>query len=166
MPGQGAERRYKDLRKEFAKWLPKWMAHFGVQSSIKIGVQYVNLINRQTVPSFVDKQGSISLDRVITVFARIPGEHECVIPPFNCKATVQLQGRANAYMQIEMNSWASPQFVPGVVVNFSIDADPLDDGCSAESILGLMDWCHQRIIDRFEVVFTEEAKMTFKPEIE
>jgi hypothetical protein len=29
--------------------------------------------------------------------------------------------------------------------------------------MALLDWCHERIVERFEVVFTEKAKQTFEP---
>ncbi len=162
-PTQGAERRYDTLRAEFSRWLPRWLAHFSVESMTRVTAHYVNLVNRHTVPAFVTKEGRLLLDQVVAVFSQIPGEHECLIPPYDCKATLLLQGQDGATLRLNVNDWSSKELGAAVRVDFIVDAPAQNLEASGEKILQLLDWCHERIIERFEVVFTEKAKKTFEP---
>lgn len=65
-------------------------------------MHFVNLINHQTLPAFTENE-CILLDQILTAFAAIPGEHEALIQPYECKATVLLKGREKATLRIEVN---------------------------------------------------------------
>lgn len=165
-PDQGSTRRYGNIRSEFARWLPLWLERFSVESTSKITVHYVNLVNRHTLPSFVTEDGALQLGKVLTVFAGIPGQHEYLIPPFDCKATVQLQGDNKSLLRLIVSDWADPKLSPAVKVDLIVEVQAPKVGASADGILALLDWCHERIIERFEVVFTSAAKATFEPVME
>ncbi len=161
-PTQGESRRYTHLRSEFAKWLPRWMQHFGVETVQRISLHYVNELSRQTVPKFYDKVGNLLLGNVITVFTRIPGDHECLMPPLDCRATVKLPNPPDATLQLTVKDWLNPAVGPAVLLDFVVQV-PVDPAQGAERIIGLLDEAHDHIVKRFELVFTPEAKSSFKP---
>ena len=163
-PEQGSARRYGNLRSEFSRWLPKWIETFSVTSTSKITIHYVNLVNRDTVPLFITKKGELLLDQVLTVFSQIPGKHECLVPPFDCKVTVRLQGDNSSLLRLIVHDWSSdPRLGVAVRVDFVVEIGAPKVGASVEGIVALLDWCHERIVERFEVVFTDKAKKTFEP---
>jgi hypothetical protein len=161
-PDQGLTRRYANLRSEFARWLPLWIEKFSVNSISKITIHYVNLINRLTVPEFVTPKGALLLSEILTVFS-IPGEHEHIVPPFDCKVTVQLRGEHNSLLRLIVSDWPDARLAPAVKLDFVVEVLNPKVGASVEGIMALLDWCHQRIIERFEVVFSEKVKQTFEP---
>ena len=160
-PQQGSERRYRNLRTEFAEWLPKWLNHFSIESPKRVSIEYVNLINHQTLPDFT-QPGRILLDQVLTVFAQIPGDHEALVQPYECKATVLLRGREKATMRIEVKDWSKPEHGVGVRLDLAVVAHIFEGDTNSGALVNVIDWCHDRIIDRFEVVFTPKAKAAFK----
>lgn len=163
-PEQGSDRRYQHLSKEMATWLPRWMQHFSVNATNRITLHYVNALNAATVPDFINAKGELSLNRILAVFSQIPGEHECLVPPFDCKATVRLIGRENANLGIEVSDWPNPQHGVAVRVDLRVDiqTDPRQNVGPTE-VLSLIDWAHDRIVDRFEVIFTDQARASFDP---
>ncbi len=161
-PSQGERRRYAHVRDEFARWLSMWIQHFSVGSLQKVTAHYVNLVGRPTMPDFVGRDGQLLLGDALTVFTNIPGEHECLMAPFDCKATVGLQGHDGATLRLAVNDWSNDRYGPAVRVDFVVSV-PASGTASSSHILSLLDWCHERIIDRFEVVFTDKAKQSFEP---
>ncbi len=161
-PAQGQSRRYTHLYEEFAKWLPRWLQHFGVEKVHRITLHYVNALSNQTVPSFYDKAGNLLLGKVITVFARIPGEHERLIPPLDCTATVKLPSPPDSTLQLTVKDFLHADLGRVVLLDFVVQI-PVDSAAGAERIMGLLDQAHEHIVKRFELVFTEEAKSSFNP---
>jgi hypothetical protein len=54
---------------------------------------------------------------------------------------------------------------PAVNINFVVNVR-LDAGqSSVEKIAELLDWAHDRIVDRFDLVFSQKAKSSFQPVI-
>jgi len=141
-PDQGLTRRYGNLRSEFGRWLPRWIENFSVESASKIAAHYVNLVNRHTVPKFVTEKGELLLGDVLTVFSRIPGQHEYLVAPFDCKATVQLQGDNKSLLRLTVSDWPDPGLAPAVRVDFIVEVLAPKVGASAEGIMALLDWCH------------------------
>jgi hypothetical protein len=161
-PDQGLTRRYANIRSEFARWLPLWIETFSVKSTSKITVHYVNIINQATVPKFVTQKGELLLSEILTAFS-IPGEHEHIVPPFDCKVTVRLRGEHNSLLRLTVSDWPDARPAPAVRLDFVVEVLDPKVGASVEGIMVLLDWCHQRIVERFEVVFSEKVKRTFEP---
>ncbi len=161
-PVQGTERRYRNLRTEFSEWLPKWLNHFAVEAPNSVSMHYVNLINHQTLPAFTTGD-RIFLDQILTAFAQIPGEHEALIQPYECKATLLLKGREKATLRIEVNDWSTAQHGVAVRLDFFVRAAIFEGERNSDALVNVLDWCHDRIIERFEVVFTEKARAAFQP---
>jgi hypothetical protein len=93
---EGANRRYQHLRNEYGKWLPRWMEHFEVKELTSLNLHYVNLLNHETVPEFFSPDGGLLLNKLLTMFSSVPGEHECIIQPYDCRVSVKLRDRADS----------------------------------------------------------------------
>jgi hypothetical protein len=164
-PEEGETRRFDHLRKEFAIWIPLWISHFEVKEANRLTLHYVNALTPRTVPGFFDDQRHLFLSRVISVFADIPGEHDSIIQPYSCEVTLLLKGGHGATLKIKVNDWMSPRYGSGVEVSFIVSM-PFFAGevLSPERALELLDRAHEYIVQRFEVVFTQEARASFSPE--
>ncbi|MBV6501744.1 MAG: hypothetical protein CJBNEKGG_04262 [Prosthecobacter sp.] len=160
-PGSG--RRYDHLRKEFAKWLPQWMEHFGVERAELLNLGYINVLRRDVTPQFFNKDGGLELDKVLRVFSEIPGKHESLEPPYDCRVTVNLGNAPARKLSIRVKDATTPANGVAIKVTLETLAQVSGEGGISE-VLELLDWSHERIIERFEQVFTDEAKASFTPE--
>jgi hypothetical protein len=160
-PGSG--RRYRHLRDEYAKWLPQWMEQFGVTQLEQLSFGYINKLRRDITPQFFNTEGGLELDRVLRVFAAIPGKHESLEPPYDCRVTVNLGTAPARKLAIRVKDATTPKH--GVAIDVILEAVAQIGGSGGSSeALELLDWSHERIIERFEQVFTAEARASFKPE--
>lgn len=160
--GHSSERRYQNLSASYEKWLRLWLSHFHVQKLQSLSLHYVNILNRETVPDFY--QGNqFLLDRVVSVFTKIPGEHEYLVPPYSSKVNVKLRDREDSILRIELETCGKPGDDPAVKLDLVVESAIAEGPWSADGILELLDWQHDRILDRFEAVFTPEAKKCFQP---
>lgn len=162
-PGAGQDRRYLHLREEFARWLPRWLEHFEVKEPRLLCLHYVNVLNRATVPQFFSDANHLLLNRVISVFTNIPGKHECILPPYQCTANLQLGDRKDSSLRIELSDWGDPDGGPSMKLDLVVQTSLADEPVSWESFLALLDWEHEHMLARFEAVFTEEARQSFEP---
>jgi hypothetical protein len=156
-------RNYAELQLSFSEWLPRWINQFEVKKLTRVTLHYVNRLNPKTVPSFYNEHGGLLLDRVLTVFVKIPGKHESLIPPYDCRATLLLGGKKDATFEIRALSDNQPGVPPGVRVDFIVNVPVSAGDATASGTLQLLDWCHERILDRFELVFTDDARESFGP---
>jgi len=161
---EGQIRRYHHLREEYEKWLPKWMEHFGAKELKKVNLHYVNILNRETVPGFFSPDGGLLLNKLLTMFSTVPGEHECIVQPYGCQVAVKLRDREESTFLIEVASMPGHGHDVAVKVDFVVQTPLSATECDPRSVLALLDWEHEHIVKRFEVVFTPEARASFKPE--
>jgi len=158
----GTPSQYNDLRSRFSSWLSRWVQHFKVEDLRRVNLHYVNLLNPQTIPELLTPQPGIPLDKILNVFVGFPGRHRAMIPPLNCQVTFQLEDREDAVVQIILAS--APNFQPQPAVRLDLVVETsITKTNSVDEILDTLDWCHERIIEHFEAVFTDAAKQNFKP---
>jgi hypothetical protein len=77
--------KFSDLFEQYKKWLPKWADHFEVSHFNGISLEYVNFLNKSTVPDFYSGT-QLDLGNVITMFGDIPVPAESMPPPYSCLA--------------------------------------------------------------------------------
>jgi uncharacterized protein (TIGR04255 family) len=153
-------RGYKDLRSRFPKWLKDWVTHFEVNDFDELTVHYVNILDQERLPSF-SHDGEIEIQKVLRVFFNISGENEAFTPPMDCRVTINLKGNPNGRLHIHATDKSSG---PNAAMTLNLVAvTELTKGQSVDEIVSLMDWCHDKIVERFEMIFTDEAKQSFKP---
>lgn len=156
----GVPKGYGDLRGEVAKWLPRWMERFQVEKLSNLELHYTNRIAPDTVGPFI-QDGRIELASILTAFLALPGTHECLIPPYDCTATVLLKEapRMVLTLRIHGNTDVIPQ--PAVLVDFTVAFPEEKGGLDIGTALLLLDKAHDAISDRFELIFTREVKDFF-----
>ena len=88
-PTDGSGRRYAQLRYEFLHWAEKWIAHFDVKTIALLQLNYVNLLDRNTVPKFFAPDGlSFALPEIVNIFTNFATQGEVMMPPFGCQVTL------------------------------------------------------------------------------
>ena len=153
-------RTYADLRGRFPSWLEKWIEHFQVHDFTELTVHYVNRLDHTTLSSFA-REGLLEIDKVLRIFFNISGENEVFTPPMDCQVTIKLKGDTEGSLLIHATDQSSDSFA-ALTLNL-VATTTLRKGQGTEEILRLMDWCHERIVERFEMIFTDEAKLSFEP---
>jgi len=125
-------------------------------------LHYVNLLRKDTTPNLFDENGALALGETLSVFAGVPGEHAHLEPPFDCKVGLRLNGVKDGKMRIHVVDASAETGNTAVAVRVHFFAEAgLDAGEGIDKALMLLDWCHERIVERFELIFTEKAKRTF-----
>lgn len=161
-PDQGESRRFQTLRHEFEEWVPRWIDHFEVKSIDRLELNYVNALTRVTLPDFMSDDDVLYLGRVIRPFADIPGEHLQIVAPYSCEVNLLLKDKST--LRISIEDLISTRYGSGLQVNFvSSMSCPSEEIATASRILELLERAHGHIVERFEAVFTSEAKESFKP---
>lgn len=155
-------RRFSHLRSEFERWLPRWMNQFNVAGCQSVGLLYLNVLRKDVTPGLFNDDGALRLGSALRVFSSVPGDHEQIVPPFDCRMTVLLRSEPRAVLQIRAQDASGPEHTVGVKLTLLCEAELAGKG-TPQDCLELLDWCHERILDRFELVFTDEAKTTFNP---
>jgi uncharacterized protein (TIGR04255 family) len=153
-------RSFSDLRARFPTWLEKWVEHFQVTDFVGLTVHYVNILDQTTVPAFFDEHG-LDITKVLNIFFQIPGGNEEFTSPLNCKVTIKLLGEPGGELTIhamDRQNVAEPSLILNLIVT-----TPLKERQNIDEIMELVDWCHDRIVERFEVILTDEAKKSFEP---
>lgn len=156
----GLNRTYADLRECFPVWLAKWQEHFAVEKFKELCVHYVNALNPSTLPSFYEGK-SLEVQKVLKIFFNMSCENESFTPPLDCQMTIKLHDSPGGFLRIHAKDDSS-EAMAALQLDLLMSTE-LDTGKSIEDILFLMDWCHDRIVERFELIFTDEAKTSFQP---
>ena len=153
-------RGYTELKNRFTPWLKKWAKHFQVTEYEDLTVHYVNLLDKTTLPSFA-KDDFLDIVKVLNIFFIIPGNDDIFTPPLDCRVTIKLSSQYEGRLTIHAankDRGSGPALSLDLIVNTK-----LNPGVNADEILDIMDWCHDRILERFEMIFTEAAKKSFQP---
>jgi hypothetical protein len=151
---------FLDLKTEFAKWLRIWTAHFDVEHRQQIQLHYVNVLNRESVAGFMSTSRTIEAGRILKIFVDIPGIHKALAPPINCLVNLALDAEQPAALGIHLFNGPDPQ--PSLRLDL-VAQIVLPPQASIEDVLNWLNWCHDRILERFDAVFTDEAKKSFGP---
>jgi len=156
----GVSKGYGDLHSEVVKWLPRWMDHFQVEKLTNLELHYSNRITPETVGPFI-RDGRIELASILTAFLALPGTHECLIPPYDCTATVLLREEPQMVLTLRIHGDTEVRPQPAVLVDFTVAFPETKGGLDTGNALLLLSNAHDAIQDRFELVFTDQVKNFF-----
>lgn len=159
----GTTRRYSHLKEECSRWLRQWFEHFSITTPTDVSLLYINHLRPDLTPGLYEPGGALLLENTLTIFSAVPGDHESIIPPLDCKMTVRLPGPPVAHLQIRLLDLEFSSKAPALGLYLQTAAK-VPVGTRPDGILELLDWSHDRILERFEVLFTEQAKKSFDPE--
>jgi hypothetical protein len=142
--------------------LTRWTRHFEVEDFERVNLFYANLVNRDTAPEFSTADGRLLLEKIITVFVPIPGKHQDIVPPLDCTVNLRVSTDPEAALLIHLVGLPDVAQRAAVRLDLAIETR-VPSGASLERVLELLDWCHERILEQCQVVFTEEARKSFGP---
>lgn len=165
--GGNVRRSYAQLREQISTWLPRWIDHFDAAEFESVHLQYLNLLNPETLSAFVrhPEGGDLALDidKVLNVFVNIPTKDtDLMVPPFDCTATIKITGAESGIYQLQARAVPSAKIQPAVMFDLKMQTD-VQKHLSSTAIIEKLDWCHDRLRERFELVFSDAAKQHFEP---
>ncbi|MBL9159972.1 MAG: hypothetical protein JNJ70_20995 [Verrucomicrobiales bacterium] len=160
----GSQRSFSNLRGECERWFGAWSKTFRLEQPTKVLLHYVNLLRKDVTPELFDENGALALGETLSVFAGVPGEHAHLEPPFDCKVGLRLNGVKDGKMRIHVVDASAETGNSAVAIRVHLFAEAgLEPGEGVDKALTLLDWCHERIVERFELIFTAKAKQSFQP---
>lgn len=164
-PERNDPHHFEELFNELMTWLPRWASHFGASQFSAVQLDYINLIAAETTPQFVDaKTGSVNIGAVLTVFGGVPGHHEGLVPPYDCQIGVIMDRKRPSILRIRVQGLEfRPKLGAGVRVDFQATTDRSSDPLTATEVGAETKLLHDAIIEKFESVFTDEARASFRP---
>lgn len=153
---------FEELYAAMAKWLPRWTDHFEVNGFPGVQLTYVNLLGPRRTPNFVDANGGIQINRLIEVFGKIPGKHQSIIAPYDCKVGLLIE-KERCAANIHVHAVRSRDNVLHVRVDLQVLAAHGVPMVSVDEALSELRYSHDVLIGQFEALFTKEAKKSFEP---
>ena len=85
------------------------------------------------------------------------------VPPYDCTATVLLSKGPDLALTMRIYGDLETKPQPVVWVDFTVNVIPAT-GLETDDVMRFFDTAHERILDRFDLVFTETAKRFFSGE--
>ena len=153
---------FEELYAAMSNWLPRWTDHFGVNQFPTVQLDYVNVLGPRRTPRFVDKDGGIQINRLIEVFGKIPGRHQSIIAPYDCKVGLLIE-KDRCGANIHVHAVRSRDDALHVRVDLQVVAAHPIPMVSVDEALSELRYTHAVLIGQFDALFTDEAKASFEP---
>jgi hypothetical protein len=155
--------RFPTLKIWTEKIVPIWAKLLNPKISAAI-LDYANTLSRETVPTFINPNGSLAISEILTVFAGFPGKHQGIVPPYDCTMGLAIDQEQHVFLNLRVHGL--PQIISnGSAVQVDLQAlkSPGKHGLTATEAIDSLDLLHKTVVDKFEIVFTPKAKATFQP---
>ena len=161
---KGKPHSFEELQGEMSMWLQRWVSHFEVKGFTTVMLDYVNLLGRRTTPKFVDdSSNSLEIDRLLNVFSRFEGSHVSLVQPYDCQASFLYTVDPVRVLRVRVHGLPPSRHGTEVRVDFSASmnkaATELVTPAEAVNEFNIL---HSMVIERFNRVFTDEAKESFR----
>jgi hypothetical protein len=148
-------------------WAEKIVPIWASILSPKVGaaiLDYANILSRDTVPTFINENGSLAIGELLTVFAGFPGEHQGIVPPYDCTMGLAIDQEAHLFLNLRVHG-VQQQVSSGSAVRVDLQAvkRPGKHGLTAAEAVDSLELLHKTVVDKFEIVFTTRAKAAFQP---
>jgi hypothetical protein len=156
--------RYEELRDALMRWFPLWVAHFSATEFPQVHLDYINLLAAETTPQFVEpKTGAVHIGQALTVFASGPGKNQGITPPYDCQMGLAIDRERGSFFRLRILGLDSrPNRGAAVRIDFQAVTDRHDSPLTASEIRGEVEFLHEVMIEKFEAVFTDAAKISFQ----
>jgi len=155
--------RFPTLKTWSEKIIPVWASLLTPKISAAI-LDYANILSRDTVPTFINENGSLAIGELLTVFAGFPGEHQGIVPPYDCTMGLAIDPEAHIFLNLRVRG-IQQHVSSGSAVQVDLQAlkRPGKHGLTAAEAVDSLELLHKTVVDKFEVVFTPRAKAAFQP---
>ena len=151
---------YAELKKRAMALLPEWSEHFDVRRFLGAEVQYVNRLNAELTPQFMEQPGRLMIGKVFKLLTNIPMPDYTIVQPYDCTVTLTKeeipQSKLTVRVVAEKDGTRS-----GVAIHLGCIILPDDHDFDGQNAANLLDIAHDRANDAFRRLFTEYALKTF-----
>ena len=86
-------REFEELQSLVKQWVSKWIQDFDVKAMTGVTLQYVNLLSKHTLPSFMEGT-KLKIGEAIRLFGGIPVKRELLLPPFDFQVNLSVDEAA------------------------------------------------------------------------
>ena len=151
---------------EFQHWLPQWQETFSVSHFHGCQLHYVNELSEVVTPQFVSEDKSLLIGNAIRVFSSFvaPGPFGTLVLPYECQATLQLEGLPGATMHLHTKANKNEEGKPPVIiVEIRVQSRSSDQRIGLPNLIDQCKVYHDALLGGFRSVFTEEALKSFDP---
>jgi hypothetical protein len=162
----GDPREFEELRSLVKQWLSKWVQDFDIKSMSGVTLQYVNLLSKRTLPTFMEGN-KLKIGEAIRLFGGIPVQRELLLPPFDFQVNLRVDDvQPPAQLSAHCISVEAPkEDGPTMHLRFTATTNlgpparvvPLDNLDAEAEVV------HNLIIQSFQAYFTDAAKNSFQP---
>jgi len=150
---------FDELLPEMERWLPRWAEHFGLPDIGGITLEYVNQLNAEVTPQFVDPKGSLRIGEALTIFGKFPGPAKGITSPYDCKARLVIDETRPTFFDVRVRV---DDAVPnGVRVDFVVRTFPVGNRLTFADAIAELRSGHDIMLEQFACFFTEQAKLSF-----
>lgn len=150
---------FSELIAEMDKWLKIWMEHFGVNTLRGITLEYVNRLDNEMTPQFVNANGSIRVSEAFSLFTSIPGKHHAIVPPYDCQLRLAIDEKMPCFFDVRVMNQPPPRL--GLRIDMSVNTVVQTKSIPPEKALEEVQFAHTIMLEQFDCFFTEKAKESF-----
>ena len=152
---------FDELLPEMERWLVPWAEHFGVPDIDGVALEYVNQLNAEITPQFVDSSGGVKIAEALNMFATFPHQVKSVTKPYDCKARLVIDPVKPTVFDVRVRADDGP--TNSVRVEFVVRTFPAAKRLSFNEALSELRHGHDIMLEQFGCFFTEQAKLSFAP---
>ena len=159
--GIGNPRDFDELEQLRERWLIRWATHFGVSTSTGVTLEYVNLLSKETLPTFVEGQ-RLKIGDAIRLFQILPSSLHQLHPPFDFQINVEGETNPPSHFRAHCISVEGAPPTPSMQLRFTASTHKADRSIAVEKVAGEAQIMHDLILRQFDAYFTPKAKETFE----
>jgi hypothetical protein len=162
----GNPRQFEELENLTSTWLPRWAADFEVSACSGVTLQYVNLLSKETLPTFFENN-QLKIGEAIRLFGGVPVQRNLLLPPFDFQVNVRVdnvepKARVSAHcVSVDAHADQDPAMHLRFTATTNLGQPPRST--PLENVKNEGRLTHNLIIEAFEAYFTDVAKATFEP---
>jgi hypothetical protein len=149
---------FDELLPEMERWLPRWAEHFDVPDVGGITLEYVNQLNAEITPQFVER-GSLKIGEALTIFGTFPGPVKGITSPYDCKARLVIDELKPTFFDVRVH--ADDAVPNGVRVDFAVRTTPAGKRLKFADAIAELRIGHDIMLEQFTCFFTDHAKLSF-----
>lgn len=151
---------FDELLPEMEKWLPLWAQHFGVEHIDGVSVEYVNVLDGNITPQFIDGDGGLRIEEALTIFSKFPGSYKSLTAPLDSRVRLVVDDQKPIYFDVRV--LADERSANAVRVDFNARIFPKAKRLTFSEALEDLRTGHRIMLEQFSCFFTEKAKRSFE----
>lgn len=151
--------KFEELLPEMQEWLPRWAQHFGVERVEGVTVEYVNVLDGNITPQFLDQAGDLKIGEALTLFEHFPGKYEGFSAPIDSRIRLVIDHRKPIYFDVRVRG--DERSRNAIRVDFNARIFPKAGPMALNQAIEELTLGHQVMLEQFACFFTKGAKASF-----